>query len=260
MDDELFEPFRAAPERAGIFTDFDGTLSRIVEEPSAARPIEGSREVLSGLADRFALVSVVSGRSAGELLEWLGDDIEIWGVHGAETVSHGRVVLSPTAEPYRDLMTRVLHEARRRAADIGMDGVLVEDKTVMVGLHYRAAADTERARMLLDGIADDLAREFGLWRASGRMAFELRPPEAFTKEAVVLMRARQEHLSAVLFVGDDRVDIPAFAALDVLASEGVATVRVAVSSDEAPAELIERADVVVDGPEETVTLLRTLVS
>jgi len=260
MNQALFEPFRAAPERAGIFTDFDGTLSRIVDRPSDARPIEGTRDVLTRLARRVAVVAVVSGRSARELLEWLGGDLEIWGVHGAETVTDGRVVLSARAEPYRDLMSPVLEEARQRVHEIGMDGVLVEDKTVMVGLHFRAADDVERARTLLDGIASDLARRYGLSRAGGRLAFELRPPEEFTKESVVLTRAREADLHAVLFAGDDRVDIPAFDALDVLRSQGVATARIAVASDEAPPELIERADLVVDGPDGVLELFEGLVS
>lgn len=260
MDEELLEPFRAAPERAGIFTDFDGTLSRIVDKPGDARPIEGAREVLDRLAERFSVVSVVSGRAASELLEWLGSDVEIWGVHGAERVADGEVMLSDRAAPYRDLMSRVLEEARRRVDALDIDGILVEDKTVMIGLHFRAASDIERARAGLDALADDLVRRFGLKRAVGRLAFELRPPESFTKEQVVLARAREEHLEAVLFAGDDRVDLPAFRALDVLADEGVRTLRVAVASGEAPKELIARADLVVEGPAGTVQLFRALVS
>src|SRR5688572_27138209 len=98
MNDDVLTAFRASPQSAGIFTDFDGTLSRIVEIPSEARPIEGARDLLRRLAERYALVSIVSGRSAKELLAWLGSDIEIWGVHGAETVVDGEVVLSPRAE------------------------------------------------------------------------------------------------------------------------------------------------------------------
>ena len=210
------------------------------------------------MARRFAVVSVVSGRSAHELLEWLGPSVEIWGVHGAETVIDGKVALAPRAEPHRALMSRVLSEARRRIDETGLGGVLVEDKTIMVGLHFRAADDVERARVVLDAIAAELAREHGLERAGGRLAFELRPPERFTKEEVVLMRARAANLSAVLFAGDDRVDIPAFQALDVLAEEGVAAIRVAVDSDEAPPELLERADIVVAGPEEVVRLFEDL--
>ena len=259
MNLDLLGPLLEA-ERAGIFTDFDGTLSRIVHIPTDARPVEGAREVLSRMQERFALVSVVSGRSAGHLLEWLGPEIEIWGVHGAETVWDGEVVLSPKARPFREVMARVVEDASRRVADIGMDGLLVEDKGVMVGLHFRAAEDVERGRVLLDSIADDLAREYGLQRAGGRLAYELRPPEKFSKEDVVLTRAREAKLDAVLFAGDDRVDIPAFEALDTLAAGGVATVRVAVTSDEGPAELFERADLLVPGPEGVVRLFEELVS
>lgn len=240
--------------------DFDGTLSRIVLVPSDARPIDGAREVLARLAARYAVVSIVSGRSAGELLEWLGPDVEIWGVHGAETVAGGKVVLSPRAAPHRDLIRRVFEDAERRVTELGIEGLLVEDKTAMVNLHYRAADDIERARRLLDGIASDLARQHGLQTATGRLTFELRPPERFSKEDVVLARAREANLGAVLFAGDDTVDIPAFEALDVLASEGVVTVKVAVGSEEAPPELIERADIVVSGPEGTVRFLESLAS
>lgn len=259
MHDELLEPFRSAPERAAIFLDFDGTLSQIALVPSAARPIDGARRVVSLLTERFAVVSIVSGRSAGDLVGWF-PDAEIWGVHGAETVSGGKVVLSPRAEPYRPLMRRVFQEAERRIEDLGIDGVLVEDKTTMVNLHFRAADDVERARALLDGIAHNLASEHGLHRAAGRLTFELRPPEDFSKEDVVLVRARESKVDAVLFAGDDMVDLPAFEALDILKRSGVATARVAVASREAPRELIERADIVVSGPEGMVELLESLVS
>lgn len=240
--------------------DFDGTLSQIVLIPSDARPVEGAREVLARLAQSYSVVAIVSGRSAADLLEWLGPGIEIWGVHGAETVFDGRVVLSPRAKPHRKLMERVLFDAQRRVAELGMEGILVEDKTTMVNLHYRATEDPERAGDLLDGIASQLARDHGLHRATGRLTFELRAPERFSKGDVVLARAREAHLGAVLFVGDDTVDIPAFDALDTLAAESVATVKVAVASSESPPELLERADMVVSGPEGTVGLLESLVS
>ena len=251
---------RAEPEKAGIFLDFDGTLSEIVRIPSDARPIAGAREVLEELGRKYALVAIISGRSAQELLTWLGDGIEIWGVHGAETVSGGVVHLSPRAEPHRELMHTVCEEARARVGALGIEGLLVEDKTVMVGLHFRAAPDQEAARRLLDEIAAGLAGEYGLRRAGGRLAFELRPPEDFSKGSVVLDRARQEGLSAALFVGDDRVDLPGFDALDALASEGMTTVRVAVASGEAPKELLDRADIVVDGPTGALELLQRLLS
>ena len=260
MSDNLLEPFRSAPESSGLFLDFDGTLSEIVQVPSDARPVDGARELLADLAARLRLVAIVSGRAAGQLLEWLGPEVEIWGIHGAERTRDGHVELSDRAEPYAELMERVKREAERRIEELQMPGVLLEDKRVMLGLHYRAAADVEAAGRALDTIADELAQGYGLLRAGGRLAFELRPPIEFSKAQVVLQRTREAALKAAGFVGDDRVDIPAFDALDALSEEGVVALRVGVDSSEAPPELRERADVMVDGPAGVVEFLRQLLA
>jgi trehalose-6-phosphatase len=50
-------------ERAGevaLCLDFDGTLSPIVDDPQAARPLQGIVELLEPLARRFAAVALVS--------------------------------------------------------------------------------------------------------------------------------------------------------------------------------------------------------
>lgn len=257
MRADLLRPFVERPGRAGLFLDFDGTLSEIVHVPSKARPFEGATDLLHELASSYAVVAIVSGRSARELVEWLGPEVEIWGVHGAQRAVDGRVELSPLAASFAPLMRTVHEDAERRLAAAGLEGVVLEDKEVMVGLHFRNARDVERARAVLDGIADELAATYGLTRAGGRLAFELRPPAEFTKAAVVKERAAG--LDAVAFAGDDRVDLPGFDALDELARAGAATLRIAVRSSEAPPELLERADVVVDGPAGAVALLKELV-
>ncbi|HYP23231.1 MAG TPA: trehalose-phosphatase [Actinomycetota bacterium] len=257
MSDDLLRPFRERPERAGIFLDFDGTLSEIVHVPSDARPAEGAADVLRALAAAYAVVAIVSGRSAHQLVEWLGPEIEIWGVHGAQRATAGDVRLSPLAAPFAELMGEVHEAAAKALADVDLEGVILEDKEVMLGLHFRNARDVERARVVLDEIADELAARYGLTRAGGRLAYELRPPAEFTKAAVV--RERAAGLEAVAFAGDDRVDLPGFDALDELAGAGAATLRIAVDSDEAPPELLERADVVVDGPPGATELLGKLL-
>jgi trehalose 6-phosphate phosphatase len=259
VQDERLAPFLEAPERAGIFLDFDGTLSEIAHIPSEARPVEGAGHLLGRLAHRFRLVAVVSGRSAVELLSWLGPEVEIWGIHGAQRVREGRVELSDRARPYADLMERVKADAQRRLDSLRIPGVVLEDKGVMLGLHFRAASDPEGARESLDAIAAELAAGYGLTRAGGRLAFELRPPVEFAKSQVVLERTRETNLKAAMFIGDDRIDLPGFDALDKLEAEGVTGLRVAVRSDEAPAELLDRADIVVDGPAGVIDFLGCLV-
>jgi trehalose 6-phosphate phosphatase len=253
------EALTKARASTGLFLDFDGTLSEIVHVPSDARPAPGVRELLGNLGKAFGLVVIVSGRSAGQLLEWLGPDVEIWGVHGAERTRDGRVELSDRAAPFRDLMREVHGEAVERILRLDLPGTIVEDKGVMVGLHFRNAVERDRARAELDRLADELCERFGLLRAGGRLAFELRPPVTFSKESVVLERARETGLTAAAFAGDDRVDLPGFDALDALGEEGLDTVRLAVRSAEAPPELLERADVIVDGPSGAVEWLRALL-
>ena len=258
MSAERLGPFLEAAPDAGMFIDFDGTLSPIAHLPSEARPLEGVAEVLVALTVRFKLVAIVSGRSARELSEWLGPDVEIWGTHGAEKSLHGRTELSTRAAAFTELMGRVRDEAAARLEELDLEGVLLEDKQIMIGLHYRAASDVKAAKNALEVLARELAECHGLRVAGGRLAFELRPPAEFTKAEVVLARARELDLRAAAFVGDDRVDLPGFDALDILAEDGVATLRVAVDSDESPPQLIERADVVVDGPGGVLRFLREL--
>lgn len=255
MTKDLVAEFASHGRDAALFLDFDGTLSEIVELPHQARPHSGVREVLEDLGRALGLVAIVSGRSASQLLEWLGPGIELWGVHGAERTVDGRIELTDAAKPHAELMASVLEEARSALARLALPGVVLEDKTIMIGLHFRAAADRAKARAALDALAQELADRYGLLRAGGRLAFELRPPQEFSKAAVV--RDRAKGFSAAGFVGDDVVDLPGFDALDELRAQAV-TLRVAVNSSEAPEELLRRADVIVDGPQGVVALLRRI--
>jgi trehalose 6-phosphate phosphatase len=252
-------PLVASGARAGVFVDFDGTLSEIVPIPSRARPAEGARELLAELGRVLEVVAVVSGRSARQLLEWLGPGVEIWGVHGAERARAGGVELAPRVRPYVSLMQRVRADAEGALATRGGHGVAVEDKTIVITLHYRNAADRTEAGRLVEAVARELAARHGVATAPGRAAVELRPPVELSKAAVVRSRARDARLDAAMFIGDDSVDIPAFEALEELGRMGLAPVKVAVRSDESPPELLARADIVVEGPAGVLQLLRELL-
>ena len=247
------------PERAGLFIDFDGTLSEIVPVPANARPLEGIPELLGELSRRYAVVAVVSGRSAAQLARWLGTDVEIWGTHGAERASEGGVQIAAEVVPYLGAMSEARAEAERRLQELGIDGSELEDKGAVLSLHYRRSPDRSAARDALLDLARSLSDVRGFVVGEGRLVVEIRPPVEVSKALVVLRRAEEEDLRAAAFVGDDPVDLSAFDALDALAERGLVTARVAVSSDEAPRELIGRADVVVEGPAGVVELLRELV-
>jgi trehalose 6-phosphate phosphatase len=237
-----------APERTGIFTDFDGTLSAIVEDPASARPIPGAVEVLARLADRFARVAVISGRPVLFLAQHVGvsDRLLLCGLYGLERMQGGEPVTVPEAERWRV----AIEAAVQRVRDEAPSGVTVEDKGLGMTIHFRAAPDAEE---WAGSWAADEATRSGLVVHSARQSVELRPPVETDKGTVVSELA--DGLEAAYFVGDDIGDLPAFNAVHAMGN-GVA---VAVRSSESPPELLAAADLVVDGPEGALEFLSGLI-
>lgn len=256
----------ANPRAVGIFADFDGTLAGIVDDPSDATPVAGAGELLAALAHRVGRVAVISGRPASFLANRLGDcgATELVGLYGLESWdrTHNRAVagvprVSGSAGATDPLGARdwggVVENVARRAQEAGIAGVLVERKGLTVALHYRSVP-FEADKVL--SVATALAGEAGLAVHAGKMSVELTPPVGVDKGTVVA--GLSEGLGAVIFAGDDTGDLPAFAELERRGGLGVLTLKVAVASEEAPAELLRRADVVLDDPGEVVGMLRRL--
>ena len=242
------------PERAGIFVDFDGTLAPIVSDPAAALPRPEAAALLTRLSERWGRVVVVSGRPVVFLLSHLAGAgrTELYGLYGLERSSSlsGEIATLPEAEDWRRAVSDVASAAERDAPE----GVYVEHKGLTVTIHCRNAPDQAAwAR----AAAGDARIRTGLAVHRGKMSLELRPPVEVDKGTVV--RDLAAGLDAVLFVGDDMGDLPAFAEMRSLRSEGVATLSVASGGDETPAEVVEAADLVVDGPGGVVGLLAQLL-
>ncbi len=132
---------------------------------------------------------------------------------------------------------------------------VVEHKGLSLTIHYRNGGMDEAAVV---GWTRERARQAGLESRGARMSVEVHPPVDRDKGTAVLDLA--DDLDPVAFMGDDLGDLPAFDALDELAANGIETIRIAVDSPEAPPGLLERADVVVDGPEGAERLLRELTA
>jgi trehalose 6-phosphate phosphatase len=225
-----------APELAAIVLDVDGTLAPIVHRPDEASVPEEARLEVERLVGRYALVACVSGRTGEDARRLVGvDGVRYVGSHGLE--------LAPDADRWRD-------EIHRFASTVDWP---VEDKGLTVSFHYREAENEEDALEFLEGVADR-AREAGLVPRFGRKVLEIRPPVEADKGTAVRQLLEDAGLSRALCAGDDTTDLDAFRALDGLELG----VRVAVSSDEAPSELVEAADIVVDSPAELLTLLGRL--
>lgn len=247
---DVLAPLLADPSRTAVLTDFDGTLAPVVDDPGAAAGLPGATEVLRALTGRFAVVAVVSGRPAAFLLDRLGPGLRLSGLYGLEEVDPaGRLVVADSATPWRPVVAGSVERA------VAALGPLVESKGLSLTLHFRTAP--EREAEVRAWAAAEAARS-GLVVRGAKASVELHPPVDVDKGTVVAAAAAG--LDAACFLGDDVGDLPAFDALDRLAADGGRAVRVGVRTDEAPAELLERADLVVDGPEGALAVLRHLAT
>lgn len=239
------------PGRSALFCDYDGTLAPIVDDPDAALPLPGISDCLRRVARRLGLVAVVSGRP----LEWLrrhlgdADDVEYAGQYGLERMHAGTVVEVPDGARWRAAIERAAAAAEAELPP----AVLVERKSLSLTLHARTAPEQEGT---IQRWAEARAAGDGLAVHRARRSVELRPPLALDKGTVVSELGRG--YDVVCFIGDDRGDLAAFDALRRLADDGARAVAIAVTSDESPPELLEAADVLVEGPAQVADFLRRL--
>ena len=117
---------------------------------------------------------------------------------------------------------------------------------IAVTIHWRTAPDAAPAPEALVALAET----HGLARVPGRMACELLPPLPVDKGTAVEDLLAEDDYVAAAFAGDDHGDLAAFVAVHrwAGAAPGRVALRVAVGSEESPPELLDAADLTVDGP------------
>ncbi|HEU5150072.1 MAG TPA: trehalose-phosphatase [Iamia sp.] len=236
---------------AAVLTDFDGTLSPIVDDPADAVPGPGAVDVLAALAERAAVVGVVSGRPVDVLVRHLPDErLHLSGLYGLERREHGVIAELPESQ-------RWLAPVAAAAADLEAavpPGVTVEVKRLSLTVHHRRVPEHAAA---VDALAAEVARRHGLTVRPARRSVEVHPPE--TPDKGIAVEDLAMGCDAACFVGDDVGDIPAFDALDRLADKGLEVVKVGVRDEETAPEVLARADVIVDGTPGAIAWLRSLL-
>ena len=227
------------PAHAALLLDVDGTLAPIVPRPDDAHMPDETRSLLRELAARYALVACVSGRSSAEARRIVGvEELLYVGTHGLE--------LAPGAAVWRD-------QIELFAATVDWPTEWIENKSLSLSLHYRQSPEPEKSHLALERIAE-AAEEVGLYSRFGRMLLEILPPVDADKGTAIRSLLDERGLTRALYAGDDTTDLDAFRALEGL-ELGIC---VALTSSEAPAALVEAADIVLAGPNELVELLRAI--
>lgn len=249
MSADPLQRIRTVPASSAILLDVDGTLAPIVAHPDLSAVPSETLAVIAALVERYALVGCVSGRRALDAARLVPvPGVHFAGNHGLELLVDGEVQLAGGVEEW-------LLDLRTATAAIepivAEAGGWIEDKGASLTVHFREAPDPTAARGLLELRAIPLLNAVGLVSRWGRMSLEARPPLQVDKGSAIeelLLGRPGVHRS--LYAGDDRTDLDGFAVVDV---------KVAVRSDETPAELLDAADVVVEGTEGLLALLASLL-
>lgn len=236
-----------------VMTDFDGTISDIVDDPAQAEIRDGAKDALETLAAHpQAKVAVISGREVNDVRERVSiEGIHYVGNHGLELYSGGERSLPSVDRETRDVLSDACEAVERRFTDD--DGVFVENKGMTAAVHFR---QTERdAEPILEAVrsALDERDENGTLRVTqGKKIVELGPDIDWGKgDAVGMLRERfipEGERWLPVYVGDDTTDEDAFEAVE---GDGLG---VAVGSDtDATA-----ASCVVSDPDEATDFLSWL--
>lgn len=198
--------------QAALFLDYDGTLTPIVARPELAVLDETVRRTLVSLAARCP-VAIVSGRDRADVQRLVGlDELIYAGSHGFDIrgpglrIEHGSAFLP-------DLNSA---EAALRLSLARIPGALLERKTYALAVHVRGLAP-DVAVAVEAAVDAALSRHIRLRKGSGNMVFELLPRLDWHKGKAVLHILEALRLPAArvlpIFIGDDRTDEDAFAAL-----------------------------------------------
>ncbi len=193
----------AAP--ALLAFDFDGTLAPIVDQPQDAYMEGGTRATLAALCES-APVAIISGRSVADLRRRLGVTPKyLVGNHGLEGIPDNDDRLAA----YRAACAGWHAQLMRLLTGDAAAGVVLEDKTYSLTLHYRLAPDPQAAAHWLHGVLAELRPAPHV--IGGKHVFNLMPEQTSNKRHALQSLLRREGLEAALYAGDDDTDEAIFA-------------------------------------------------
>jgi trehalose 6-phosphate phosphatase len=221
---------------SALVTDIDGTISAIVPRPEDATVDPAIARSLERLLPLVALVAVVTARPAATARALVG-------ATGITYVGHYG----------RDDESAALDEGPARIKDalreiaLSLPGATFEDKGVTFSLHYRNTADPDAAREALRARVLPLAARAGTRVIEGKRVIELVPRDLPAKPDAVRRLAAAHRLRGIVYLGDDVSDAGVFRLLRERREAGLPALSIAVVDEETDPQVIETADLQLEG-------------
>jgi trehalose 6-phosphate phosphatase len=201
--------------RWALFLDVDGTLLELAPTPERVYVSERLKSLLIELSERLeGAVALISGRTIADL-DHLFAPLRFCasGIHGAERrYADGRIARAPIANS--DQLASA--ETELAAFVQANEGLLLENKSFALALHYRLAPQLEAtAREKMQSVVQRLGSDYVL--QPGKRVFEVRPA-AFSKGTAVRSFLTELPFAhrAPIYIGDDLTDEHAFEAVNAL--------------------------------------------
>lgn len=241
----------------GLITDVDGTISPIAPTPPAAQVSSICAQHLTELVRRLNLVAAISGRPAAQARGMVGVDGLVYvGNHGLEWGTDKGIEVLLEAEDYRPLVSS-LREGLYGA--LNLEEVLLEDKGVILAIHYRQSPHPEATRQAILEALSKIPAAKGLRVVEGRKVIELRPPVAIDKGTTIDTLIDRYHLRAAIYLGDDETDVDAFRVLKGHRGPSFQGIAIGVLGEETPSLVMKEADLFLSGVEDVERFLGWLV-
>jgi trehalose 6-phosphate synthase/phosphatase len=196
-----------------LLLDYDGTLVPLATLPDLARPDAALLDAMRELG-RTLVVHVVSGRRREDLQEWFDNlPVTLWAEHGAWR----RLPADGTWERVASDSATWLPGIRTLLEEFAActPGALVEEKSVSIAWHYRAADPEfgERQARELRLLLMDALRNEAADILQGSKVIEVRPRGIHKGRVVDYILREVRDPARIVAVGDDRTDEEMFAAV-----------------------------------------------
>jgi trehalose 6-phosphate phosphatase len=201
-----------------FLSDFDGTLTPIVERPEMAALTGATRSLLESLIDqpRFT-VGIISGRALADLKEKVNIKGLVYaGNHGFEIEGPGLNFVNPLVDEIKPFV-RIIRQVLNLAIGT-VKGVLVEDKGITLSVHYRQAEEdtAKNIRQLVEHTIKGPVSMGIVKITTGKKVIEVRPAINWDKGKAIRLLMKKYgkggRYSGLLpvYLGDDLTDEDGF--------------------------------------------------
>ena len=183
-------------------------------------------------------MAIVSGRKLADLRKRVGiRQIYYAGNHGFEIKGPGKIIIHPKAQAAKPILRKIKNALKQALKNIS--GIIIEDKTYTLSVHYRMVKDSQmkRVKEIFAHTLQPYLKGKKVKITSGKKVFEIRPPVLWNKGQAVLWflkKIAKKNKVTPVYIGDDTTDEDAFKALKKI---GI-TLRVGKSKNSAALKVL----------------------